>query len=95
MTCTDCPAFEICPEKPAREDYADENKYLIDLECGVWSCQKTIEKLCKENEQLKAQLEKMKCCRNCKYWNVPDDVFNSSCKECEICKNCNKWELAE
>ena len=53
MTCTDCPAFEICPEKPAREDYADENKYLIDLECGVWSCQKTIEKLCKENEQLK------------------------------------------
>lgn len=51
MTCTNCPAFKICPEKPVREDYADENKYLIDLECGVWSCQKTIEKLCKENEQ--------------------------------------------
>lgn len=51
MTCTNCPAFKICPEKPSREDYADENKYLIDLECGVWSCQKTIEKLCKENEQ--------------------------------------------
>lgn len=49
--CTNCPAFKICPEKPAREDYADENEYLIDLECGVWSCQKTIEKLCKENEQ--------------------------------------------
>lgn len=53
MTCTNCPAFKICPEKPVREDYADEDKYLIDLECGVWSCQKTIEKLCKENEQLK------------------------------------------
>lgn len=53
MTCTNCPAFKICPEKPTKEDYADENKYLIDLECGVWSCQKTIEKLCKENEQLK------------------------------------------
>lgn len=51
MTCTNCPAFKICPEKPTKEDYADENKYLIDLECGVWSCQKTIEKLCKENEQ--------------------------------------------
>lgn len=51
MTCINCPAFKICPEKPVRKDYADENKYLIDLECGVWSCQKTIEKLCKENEQ--------------------------------------------
>jgi chromosome segregation ATPase len=51
MICTNCPAFKFCPEKPVREDYADENKYLIDLECGVWSCQKTVEKLCKKNEQ--------------------------------------------
>lgn len=60
MTCTDCPAFKICPEKPVREDYEDENKYLIDLECGVWSCQKTILKLCKEIKQLKAQIKKLK-----------------------------------
>ena len=52
-------------------------------------------KAMQENEQLKSQLEKMKCCRNCKYWNVPDDLFNTPCKECEICENCNKWELAE
>ena len=57
MTCTNCPAFKICPEKPTKEAYADENKYLIYLECGVWSCQKTIEKLCKENEQVKQKLD--------------------------------------
>lgn len=90
MTCTDCPAFEICPEKPAREDYADENKYLIDLECGVWSCQKTIEKLCKENEQLKAQLEKMKCCPSCQSFKL-NNVNN--CYTCD--DNYSNWELAE
>lgn len=46
-----------------------------------------------ENEQLKAQIEKMKCCRNCKYWNVPDDVFNTPCEKCDVCKDFNKWEL--
>lgn len=44
---------------------------------------------------LKAQIEKMKCCRNCKHWNVPDDIFNTPCEECETCKNCSKWEIAE
>lgn len=40
-------------------------------------------------------IEKMKCCANCKYWNVPDDVFNTPCEECDVCKDFNKWELAE
>ncbi len=48
MNCDNCPAFGICPQKPNREDYTDENKYLIDLECGVWDCKKTVEILCKE-----------------------------------------------
>lgn len=68
--CTNCPAFNICPEKPVREDYADENEYLIDLECGVWSCRKTIEKLCKENDQLNKAKEIIK-----KYYK-----YNPSCE---------------
>lgn len=49
-----------------------------------------------EIEQLKAQIEKMKCCRNCKY---------QVCDECgEFCDykgisgvsgDCDKWELKE
>ena len=51
MNCNNCPAFRVldaCPQKPKREDYKDENKYLIDLESGVWDCKKTVEILCKE-----------------------------------------------
>ena len=32
----------------------------------------TIGKLEKENEQLKAQIEKMECCANCYYWSDMD-----------------------
>lgn len=51
MNCDNCPASRVlgvCPQKPNREDYKDENKYLIDLESGVWDCKKTVEILCKE-----------------------------------------------
>lgn len=100
MTCTNCPAFKICPEKPTKEDYADENKYLIDLECGVWSCQKTIEKLCKENKQLKAQIKKMKNHTNCKFyheWNLANVMEEplDDLSPCQGCKNFNKWRLSE
>lgn len=49
----------------------------------------------KENEKLKEQIEQMKCCRNCKHWNVPDHAFDSFCEECDKCKNYSLWELAE
>lgn len=78
MTCINCPAFKICPEKPVRKDYADENKYLIDLECGVWSCQKTIEKLCKENE------------KNIKLFKELKEHCDKLEKEIEILANHNK-----
>ena len=44
----------------------------------------------KENAKLKVQVEKMKCCANCK--NYIDSKFNT----CDIrygCKNLSKWLL--
>lgn len=45
------------------------------------------EKFKEENEQLKQQIEKMKCCSNC------NGRFLSS--RCGLCINKNKWELEE
>ena len=46
MGCPECPAFGVfCPRRPKKEDYnfpKEENQYLIDLECGVYSCKETI-----------------------------------------------------
>ena len=59
MSCTECPAFRVlgvCPTKPKREDYKDENKYLIDLESGVWDCKKTIGILCQKIQDLEWEL---------------------------------------
>lgn len=63
MSCTECPAFTvfgICPQKPKREDYKDENKYLIDLESGVWDCKTTIGILCQKIQDLQEELEQTK-----------------------------------
>ena len=46
--CDRCIAFNelnVCPQKPKREDYTDENSYLIDLESGVWNCQNAFKEL--------------------------------------------------
>lgn len=51
------------------------------------SIQEDVLKLRIENEQLKQQIEKMKCCSNC------NGRFLSS--RCGLCINKNKWELAE
>lgn len=93
ITCEECMAYCICPQKPKRKDYADENKYLIDLECGVWSCKNTVQELCKENAKLKEQIEKMKNCGNCK--NIVNGIRTEKCKHCFRDKNFSDWELAE
>lgn len=62
--------------------------------CGLRQ-QKRIN-LGKENEQLRAQIEKMKCCRNCKhYGNYKDDFMCTLVGQKIHCKNKDKWELAE
>lgn len=50
-----------------------------------------IKELEKENEQLKIQIEKMKCCGNCKHSGL--DVAEEPCCSCN--SKTNKWELAE
>lgn len=57
----------------------------------------------KENEQLKAQIEKMKCCENCKYHSFWGDELkcNYGLKEAlqedklVECNKMDKWEIKE
>lgn len=56
------------------------------------SIQEDVLKLRIENEQLKAQIEKMKNCVNCKYATDCDSYCSCALNDCE---NLNKWELAE
>ena len=64
--------------------------------CQMYIRQEEIEKLAHENEQLKAQIEKMKCCGNCKY-----QVCDESGEFCDykgmsgISGDCDKWQLKE
>lgn len=56
-----------------------------------------IKELVKEKEQLKAQIEKMKCCENCKHFMKDFESTIFTTLSCKV-KNCNdndKWELAE
>ena len=61
------------------------------------------QRLQQENEHLKAQIEKMRCCENCKYHSFWGDELkcNYGTKEAlqegklVECKDMNKWELAE
>ncbi|MBO7735440.1 MAG: hypothetical protein J6S67_22945 [Methanobrevibacter sp.] len=51
----------------------------------------------KENEQLKAQIEKMKCCENCNHKKSEVDrceLLMYTMNAC-LCKNKDKWELKE
>ena len=69
---------------PVRTDNTDTFKNAL----------KKIVELTEENEQLKAQIEKMKCCGNCKnqlslaYGELSCDLYGE-------CKHCSKWELKE
>lgn len=48
----------------------------------------------KENEQLKQQIEKMKCCTNCKHYCINDEDEFDCCRSYN-CTKFDKWELAE
>lgn len=53
-----------------------------------------IQSLTKENAELKAQIEKMKCCGNCKYQG--EDYFgNSCCSKDKSAWDCDSWDIKE
>lgn len=64
------------------KDGLSRQKLFNALEC--------IELLEKENEQLKQQIDKMKCCYNCEGY-IDDDAYDL----CKICNAYSEWELAE
>lgn len=54
------------------------------------------QKLQAEIKRLTAQIEKMKCCENCKHINDSNtDYYCEDCKRFANETNIEKWELAE
>lgn len=73
-----------------------ENNWGVSLEREEISFEYK-KKLVQENEQLKAQNEKMKCCENCKHFMKDFESTIFTTLSCKV-KNCNdndNWELAE
>ena len=59
--------------------------------------QSDMDKTIEQNIKLKAQIEKMKCCSNCKNCKrkfIKKNVFENTCKV-EHCRNYDKWEIKE
>lgn len=48
----------------------------------------------RENEELKAQIQKMKCCGNCKHSSYSALFHQVVCIKA-LCRDFDKWELAE
>ena len=48
-------------------------------------------KIIKENEELKKQIEQMKCCENCEYENF--EKYHGGKCNLENYKNCGNWEI--
>ena len=72
----------------------EEEKEKLLFEYSIKKCSE-----CQAINILKAQVEKMKCCGNCKYKDRPF-VFDKEDGRIKkiYCKDCikkNKWELAE
>ena len=82
-------------EKRIEELEKENEKIKGDLE--LWesgACRATNLDNCGVVKELKAQIEKMKCCYNCANDTLePPEVIGNGI--CEHCKNHDKWELAE
>jgi hypothetical protein len=63
-------------------DLFDLNKQIDIVEMG------------KQIEELRKQIEKMKCCQNCKNYRRTER-FRDCCLFIHECKNYDKWESAE
>lgn len=80
-------------DKPTKQDiYLREESIFIQ---GYRQSEKRIAELEKENSELKAKIEKMKCCENCKHHYFIGDELE--CRLLDKGINCDgeKWEIKE
>lgn len=82
----------------------DEMKNRISMALKDSVLQQGFEIICKENAELKEQIEKMKCCENCKHYKpcltVNDEIGNMCDVYYNGCNNSkyapfNRWEIKE
>ena len=77
-----------------KDEMKDEMKDKISMALKDPVLQQGFEVICKENAELKEQIEKMKCCENCCHYShiykqcYPYDSYLN-------CKSLSDWSLAE
>ena len=69
----------------------DEMKDKISMALKDPILQHGFEVICKENAELKEQIEQMKCCENCRYYSRTYE----RCYSYQNCKSLSNWSLAE
>lgn len=69
------------------------NKAKKEMQEQGLALQSDMDKTIEQNITLKKQIEKMKCCMNCKYFDRDEPKY---CDKCVFnAYICNKWELAD
>lgn len=77
-------------EKIGQEEWHELHDKYSDIITTTGEVVIALRNLGLENEQLKAQIEKMKCCHSC------ESHKSENLKNCQTCdENYSKWELAE
>ena len=72
----------------------DEMKDKISMALKDPILQQGLELICKENEELKEQIEQMKCCENCRYYSRTYGHCYSY-DSYQSCKSLSNWSLAD
>ena len=90
LSCKNCPENKggwIC-----LKEY--ENKCLSQKIVYIKELKEEIAELEKENAELKEQIEKMKCCENCRHYSrTYEHCYSYS--SYQNCKSLSNWRLAE
>ena len=72
----------------------DEMKDKISMALKAPILQQGLEIICKENAELKEQIEKMKCCENCRHYSRTYG-YCYSCDVYQSCTSLSNWSLAD
>ena len=104
LSCTNCPENKggwICEKEYENKCLTQKIEFIKELEeekCELLGIiqgkDKVIQELEKENAELKEQIEKMKCCENCRYYSRTYGHCYSY-DSYQNCKSLSNWRLAE